>query len=861
MCSGAQASGLDGARAFWVTENKLAVQPQPKVVSYALRTCSACTPDFSHASEAEVPLSLGRTISADDYPSLPNLAGYSELEIPSEYVAGVGELLRGGLSLVQRDGTAGVLQLTGLQVQGVLDDVFSTQTPLGVQFNGDEASISVWAPTATRVRLLANNEPRDMDYDASSGVWSFKGSRSSVENLLYNFEVLVFTPETGQMETNIVTDPYSVALSMNSLKSQAVDLDSASWKPSGWDALKKPAFTAPEDMTIYELHVREFSSNDQSMAENVRGKAAAFTMSNATSVRHLKGLSDAGLSHVHLLPMFDCGSINEDWTKRREASMEDLLKLPGDSSKQQELVSQFAAEDAWNWCYDPFHYGVPEGSYVQNEDIDGGSRVLEFRRMIQALNEQIGVRVVMDVVYNHVFAAGQSAERSVLDKVVPGYYLRLGDDGVLQQSSCCPDTASEFKMMERLMLDTQRSWMQNYKVDGFRYDLMGFHTVGNLVHVQETLQADRPDLYFYGEGWSFGSASDKGLRTATQFNLAGTGVGTFNDRMRDAIAGGGFGKDGPVTVFTQGFVNGLSYDWNGQDYDGRDRDDLLRQTDRIKIGIAGNLQNYEIVDRFGSVTKGVDCESTGYTLDPQEAVQYVSSHDDFRLFDMNAYKAAPGTSPEDLGRMQSLANSIVALSQGIPFFTSGIEIMQSKSLDRDTYDAGDWFNRLDYSLQSNNFPAGLPLQDKNGERWNVSIPVLNSPISPSTSTMRACTDHLQELLAIRMSSPLFRLQTAADISSRLHFYNDGPDQESGLITFSLYDETSPMLVVINADKFGKDLTISDTNVLSKRFVLHPILQSSSDPVVQTAHAKEEAGQFWVPARTTAVFVGSALQYV
>ena len=125
--------------------------------------------------------------------------------------------------------------------------------------------------------------------------------------------------------------------------------------------------------------------------------------------------------------------------------------------------------------------------------------------------------------------------------------------------------------------------------------------------------------------------------------MAGTGVGTFNDRMRDAIAGGGFGKDGPVTVFTQGFTNGLSYDWNGHYYDGRNRDDLLRQTDRIKIGIAGNLQNYEFVDRFGSLTKGIDYESTGYTLDPQEAVQYVASHDDFRLFDMNAFKAAPGT--------------------------------------------------------------------------------------------------------------------------------------------------------------------------------------------------------------------------
>ena len=214
----------------------------------------------------------------------------------------------------------------------------------------------------------------------------------------------------------------------------------------------------------------------------MRGKVSAFTAANSTSVRHLKALSDAGLSHIHLLPMFDCGSINEDWTARREPDMVELSRMSGDSPQQQELVAQFRDEDAWNWYYDLSHYGAPEGSYVQNGNIDGGSRV------------------VMDQVYNHVYEAGQSGKFSILDKIVPGYYLRMDAAGVLQQSSCCPDTASEFAMMERLMLDSQRSWTQSYKVDGFRYDLMGFHTAANIVHIKETLQAIRPDLYFYGEG-------------------------------------------------------------------------------------------------------------------------------------------------------------------------------------------------------------------------------------------------------------------------------------------------------------------------------------------------------------------------
>ena len=167
------------------------------------------------------------------------------------------------------------------------------------------------------------------------------GTRAEIENAYRIFEVSVFVPETGRIETNIVTDPYSVALSPNSASSQAVDLDSAAWKPDDWDSLRKPAFTVPEDMMIYELHVREFSSNDPSVPIEMRGKVSAFTAANSTSVRHLKALSDAGLSHIHLLPMFDCGSINEDWTARREPDLVELSRMSGDSPQQQELMAQF----------------------------------------------------------------------------------------------------------------------------------------------------------------------------------------------------------------------------------------------------------------------------------------------------------------------------------------------------------------------------------------------------------------------------------------------------------------------------------------------------------------------------------------
>ena len=212
---------------------------------------------------------------------------------------------------------------------------------------------------------------------------------------------------------------------------------------------------APEDISIYEIHVRDFSVNDPSVPDELEGTFKAFTLDGTYGVEHLKALEAAGLSHLHLLPVFDIATINEDKSQWQSPDSAVLTTYPPDSEEQQAAVTAVEDLDGFNWGYDPLHYTTPEGSYSTNPD--GTTRIVEFREMVQAVNEEIGLRVVMDVVYNHTNAAGQS-ENSVLDRIVPGYYHRLNDTGQVENSTCCANTASEHNMMEKLMIDSLVTW-------------------------------------------------------------------------------------------------------------------------------------------------------------------------------------------------------------------------------------------------------------------------------------------------------------------------------------------------------------------------------------------------------------------
>ena len=471
------------------------------------------------------------------------------------------------------------------------------------------------------------------------------------------------------------------------------------------------------------------------------------------------------------------------------------------------------ATDSFNWGYDPYHYGLPEGSYSSNPD--GVARILEFRDMVSALNGN-GLRVVMDVVYNHTAASGQD-DHSVLDKVVPGYYYRYDATGTLYNSSCCSDTATEYEMMEKLMIDTVVRFAVDYKVDSFRFDLMNLHTRQNMLNLRNTVQGltagangvDGSKIYLYGEGWDFGSALSKGLTTcpncyAKQYNMTGTGIGTFNDRLRDA-AHGGYNSD-PLQIRHQGFINGLSYDWNGYEYNNRDQADLWGATADLRTSLAGS--------------------GAFYTDDPQETINYVEKHDNETLFDQNVFKLPIGASMTDRVRSQNMGLSIVGLAQGIPFIQMGSDILRSKSLDRNSYDSGDWFNKVYWDRSSNNFGKGLPPAWDNSGRWTIMSPLLlNTALDPAASDMNAAAAHLREILRLRKSSPLFRLTSEPDANSHVFFYNTD-NSKDGLIVMALSDAAAPdldasyetILVFFNANKISQSYTISGAN----GFSLHPL---------------------------------------
>ena len=300
--------------------------------------------------------------------------------------------------------------------------------------------------------------------DRGTGVCTINGCAGRT-NQFYLFEVEVFVPATGHVESNLVTYPSSLSLSMNSARSQIVDLSAPALKPSSWDSYAKPPLAAPEDISIYELHVRDFSYNDASVPEALKGTFKAFTLPASNGRLHLGALAASGLTHVHLLPAFDIATVTEDRSQWQAPDPAELATYAPDSDQQQAMVSATADLDGFNWGYDPYHYTAPEGSYAT--DPDGSLRVREFREMVKALNET-GLRVVMDVVYNHTNSAGQN-DKSVLDKVVPGYYHRLNDQGDVETSSCCPNTASEYNMMEKLMIDSIVTWAREYKAVSYTH--------------------------------------------------------------------------------------------------------------------------------------------------------------------------------------------------------------------------------------------------------------------------------------------------------------------------------------------------------------------------------------------------------
>ncbi|MFC4293388.1 pullulanase-type alpha-1,6-glucosidase [Sphingorhabdus arenilitoris] len=813
--------------------------------------------------EAAAPLVAAGQVDGDLAAAYPHLRGISLWRIHDGSRDRVRRWLKGRVDIRAQDDAAQELQRTSLQIGGVLDDLYANDAALGARFDGAKLHIALWAPTAQAVKLHLFDGPGDaaravlpMTEDAATGVWHLDGA-ADWKGKYYLYEVRVFVPETGRVETNMVTDPYALSLSADSKRTHIADLNDPALMPAGWDKMRRALPEAPEDRVLYELHVRDFSISDASVAEEHRGGYLAFTDAAGNGMRHLRSLAEAGLSDVHLLPTYDCATIPE--TPAERLSPPDLSGFAPNSEQQQAEIAKVKERDGFNWCYDPLHYMTPEGSY--SSDADAAARILEFRRMVMALSDA-GLGTIVDVVFNHMMASGQ-APLSVVDRIVPGYYHRLDDKGAVARSTCCANTATERRMMEKLMIDALTVWARDYKVSGFRFDLMGHHSRENILKARDTLRrltlqqdgVDGRNLYLYGEGWNFGEvANNARFVQASQMNMGqGTGIGTFNDRIRDAIRGGGVGDKGSDSVRKQGFANGLFTAPNAMNKaDDAARKEALRIADHIRVGLAGSIGDFTFTTADGMVRKAKDVSyngsAAGYASDPQEIINYAEAHDNQTFFDISALKLPRDTSPADRVRWQNIASSIVLLSQGVPFLHAGQELLRSKSLDHNSYNSGDWFNLLDYSKAQNGWGRGLPHRADNEAEWPVARDLLSDQrLHMGPADIARASDHVREMLHIRKSSPLFRLRSGAEVIENIRFDNVGPDQIPGLIVMRLGTaRAEEMIVVINTAPQTQSVPVTG------RYKLHDILRRSSDPVVRKARMKR--GQLVTPPLTTAVFV-------
>lgn len=755
---------------------------------------------------------------------------------------------------------------THVQTAKVLDALYTRgaadadEATLGVTYNGMDVTTSLWAPTAQDVKLKVYDASKNlisteqMTEDPATGIWSFTGS--NLDRQFYRFELTEYHPKTDKIETVEATDPYSVSLSTNGDYSQFVNLDDADLKPAGWDTQVVPTVANPEDAVFYEGHIRDFSALDQSTTAENRGKYMAFTETSSEPVKHLQELVSNGLNYFKLLPVNDIASINEDSStivdltdtvadlcavnasapvcgvESDTATLKSVMESYAPYSEDaQALTNAMRGYDSFNWGYDPEHFNVPDGIYSSNPD--GVARILEMRSMVKALHD-MGLRVSMDMVYNHTNSAGLY-DNSVFDKVVPGYYHRLDPiTGQVQQSTCCNDTALENRMMDKFMEDSLVMWSSQYSIDAYRFDIMSAGSKDQMVAARDAVRTVDPDTFLFGEGWDRG---DLGFVNATQTNMAGTEIATFNDRLRDAVRN--------IALFSG---------------DGSDAN--LAQQDTVRLGMAGTQADYILKDYKGVASTGSSFAQSAYGKDPADIINYVSNHDNETLWDKLQFGLDVGVSAADRVRIDNVAASIPLLSQGIPFLQMGQEMLRSKSMDQNSYDSGDWFNFVDFTKMTNNWNVGLPLAQDNQSRWTD---IVGRSSNPNTVTSAADISFanavFNEFLKIRNSSPLFRLTTSADIAARVGFHNIGKNQQQGLIVMSIDDGTGltdldpandAIVVVVN----GTASTMSQTVLTATGFQLSAIQAASVDSTVQGASFAEGTGEgtFTVPAYTTAVFV-------
>ncbi len=513
-------------------------------------------------------------------------------------------------------------------------------TDLGLSYAPQASTFKIWAPTAeqARIHLYENGlEGRPVQTSplvkGKKGVWTIRMGED-LKNKYYTFQVMI---EGEWLEE--VPDPYAKAVGANGERAMVVDLSETD--PEGWEEVQRPPLKGYEDIIIYELHVRDLSIADNSGIQH-QGKFLGLTETGTTNpdglstgLDHIKSM---GVTHVHLLPSFDFRSLDETQ----------------------------AENDQYNWGYDPLNYNVPEGIY-STDPYDGRVRIREFKQMVKALHDA-GLRVVLDVVYNHT----GYTEQSNFNQLVPGYYYRQDSLGNFANGSACGnETASDRPMMRKFMIESVKHWIEEYHLDGFRFDLMALHDIETMNQISRMARDIDPTIFIYGEGWQAGGSPLAASKQATKFHAAQLdNIAVFSDDIRDAVKGHVF------TPEQGGFVSG--------------RKGL---EESIKFGIVASTKHPQIDYHK------INYSDAPYADNPLKTITYTSCHDNNTLWD-KIKLTRPDASFEDRQKMHKLALTIVLTSQGVPFLHAGSEFLRTKNGVENSFESPDSINRIDWDRKT-----------------------------------------------------------------------------------------------------------------------------------------------------------------
>lgn len=587
-----------------------------------------------------------------------------------------------------------------------------------MEYAPETTQFTLWAPTADEVRLMLYEagegghayETVSMER-AEEGTWKAKVEKD-LKGKFYTFNVKI--GEKWQGDTPGIN---AKAVGVNGKRAAIIDLRETD--PEGWAEDKRPPLASPADIIIYEVHHRDFSVHPSSGIEH-KGKFLAMTETGtknpggmATGIDHLKEL---GVTHVHILPSYDYASVDE-------------TRLD---------------ENKYNWGYDPLNYNVPEGSY-STDPYRPEVRIREFKQMVQALHKA-GIRVVLDVVYNHTFNTAESN----FERTVPGYFYRQKPDGTLADGSACGnETASNRPMMRKYMIESVLYWINEYHIDGFRFDLMGIHDIETMNEIRKAASAVDPTIFIYGEGWAASAPQmpeDSLAMKANTYKMPG--IAAFSDEMRDALRG-------PFNNNEQGaFLAGLP---GGEE--------------SIKFGIAGAVKHPQINN------DSVNYSKAPWAGQPTQMISYVSCHDDMCLVD-RLKASVPGITPEELVRLDKLAQTAVFTSQGVPFIYAGEEVLRDKKGVHNSYQSPDSINAIDWDRKTLNADAFA---------------------------------YYKGLIQLRRNHPAFRLGDAELVREHLEFL---PVEGTNLVAYRLKDHAGgdtwkDIIVVLNARREVASLSVPE----------------------------------------------------